>query len=366
MDDVSFAVILTRGAERANRALESIARQGAARELLLVLNEPDDPMRAVADSWVARGAEVLHDGPDIGVTPSYNLALRAADGEFVCTVHEDSELAPGCVERLRTTLGEHPEAGSVGPRIDIPGRGSADANTIWRDGAASGDADEGGPELRATDYVGTSCLLLRRSAALAVGGFDLRFFPAIYGDVDLAVELWEAGWAVLVDRRALNVHHSGAMVDPDRGPTRSRRARHFLLDRNRRRFVEKHEGWLANQPSRADAVSALQPSTDDLARARAGAAARWEALDGRSPKRDARRRPVEVPDDLAAFAFERRRDFEREMIAHLMEREHELTLEANRVHEAYAELHHENDRLHAAYAQLHREYEHLASGESRA
>ena len=104
MPEVSYAVILTRDAERANSALRSIADQAPDAELLLVLNEADDEMRALARGLVADGARILHDGVDVGVV--CGLEPRAARGPRTSTCASStrtascSRAAPsGCCER---------------------------------------------------------------------------------------------------------------------------------------------------------------------------------------------------------------------------------------------------------------------------
>src|SRR5947208_2667039 len=60
MVDVSYAVILTRGVDRAAVAIGTIAAQALDGELLLVLNDADDAMRAYARTLAADGARLLH------------------------------------------------------------------------------------------------------------------------------------------------------------------------------------------------------------------------------------------------------------------------------------------------------------------
>ena len=354
MPDVSFAVILTRNADRAAAALRSIAAQDVSHELLLVLNDADDEMRQLAAGCAVRGARVLHDGADIGVMLAYNLAIREARGRFVCTVHEDSVLSGGCAARLQATMIERPEAAAVGPSVDTPHATGVQANLVWRDGATSQVTipPELTDDVQAIDYAGTHCLMMRREAAAAVGGFDTHFFPAIYGDVALCVAFWEAGWTVLCDRRAHNAHRTGAMVDAERGPRRGARIRAFLLERNRARFVTKHAAWLAQQPVRVERHSALSPGAEEVVCALDVAAARAR---GASGPPEVGRPTLALPADPAASAATWRRAFEDEFLDHLIDREITLRAEADGLHRAYAELHRELDQVHRAYAELHRE-----------
>ena len=78
-------------------------------------------------------------------------------------------------------------------------------------------------------YASAACWLIRRSAFDAVGGFDPRFAPAYYEDVDLALRLADAGQRCrLVTDRPVVHHHLG----PDAG-------RAEIAERSRRLFVDR-------------------------------------------------------------------------------------------------------------------------------
>jgi GT2 family glycosyltransferase len=376
--DLSYAVVLTRDAGRAAMALRSIAAQAPPREVLLVLNDVDAPMRALARAAQAAGeARILHDGADLGVVGGWNLALRDAASPHVCVVHEDCELQPGCAARLLQTLGERPDAGAVGPRVLLAdGSDRQEGAIVWSDGATSTVASLPA-DVHAVDYAGSSCLMLRREAALGVGGFDERFFPAMYVDASLGVSLWQAGRSVLCDRRAVNVHRRGAMVDATRGPHRGARMRSFLLARNRRRFQEAFGTWISGQADRANAADARSPDPAEIADALARARRRELELLA-APLGPLADRLV-VAEDFEAVFVRLRRELEEDFVAELVDRERDLAEEAaglhrshaalhrdrDRVHREYAAQHAELDRVHAAYATLHAELERV-HGESAA
>jgi GT2 family glycosyltransferase len=353
--DVSYAMILTRDAERAAVAVRSIALQTPDAELLLVLNDADDEMRAYSRTLASSGARILHDGADIGVVSGWNLALREARAAHVCIVHEDAELRPGCAARLLQTLRERPDAGSVAPRVLLSDGSAKDGAIIWSDGAGSRMVASDPPGVRAVDYSGSSCLMLSREAALGVGGFDQGFFPAIYVDASLGVALWQAGRVCLCDSRADHFHHTAAMVDDARGPRRSLRFRHFLVERNRARFRQVFADWLCEQADRSDALDASRPRAAEFRDAQARAREREQRVLAAPivvlPDR------LALPDDLEAEAARLRRDVEDEFMAELIDSEQALAEEAAGLHRGYAGLHAERDRMHREYAELHAELE---------
>ncbi len=61
-------------------------------------------------------------------------------------------------------------------------------------------------------WVSAACLLARREALLAVGGFDEAFF--LYEeDVDLCARVRRAGWRILFTPRAEVLHHLGRSME---------------------------------------------------------------------------------------------------------------------------------------------------------
>ena len=71
---------------------------------------------------------------------------------------------------------------------------------LWSDGSASA-AGDGFPDgfmrfERRVDYCSGGSLLLRRDVWEALGGFDDRYYPAYFEDVDLALRASDAGWEV--------------------------------------------------------------------------------------------------------------------------------------------------------------------------
>jgi hypothetical protein len=105
----------------------------------------------------------------------------------------------------------------------------------------------------------------RRSAFLALGGFDSAFAPFYWEDADLGYRAWKRGYRILYDAtRALRHDHQGTI-----GHIGRRRVRR-VFQRNRRRFV-----WHNNTSVGLLALFAetnLKPTLQALARLRIGRA----------------------------------------------------------------------------------------------
>jgi O-antigen biosynthesis protein len=123
------------------------------------------------------------------------------------------------------------------------------------------------------DYCSACSLLVKREPWEAVGGFDDRYFPAYYEDVDLCFALADAGFRTLLQPRSRLVHHETASSSSPR--------KTFLVLRHRETFRSK---WAAALESRE-----VAGSTDPRAVARAVERARGGRhlliIDDRPPQR---------------------------------------------------------------------------------
>ena len=183
-----------------------------------------------------------------------NAAVRACRGNLVLFLNNDVQpVGPHWLGHLVESI-EAADVAAVGARLvyplvaDGPRAGSRFADLtlqhggVWfapRDGAPQASPigagrDPDGPEaaaVREVPALTAACLLVRRDAFEAVGGFDTGY---LYGqeDVDLALRWRAAGWRLAYDGRAVLWHHESATrVLDDRDARRERSAA------NRERFV---------------------------------------------------------------------------------------------------------------------------------
>jgi len=83
-----------------------------------------------------------------------------------------------------------------------------------------------------------ACLMIRRSVFEGMGGFDERFHPAWFEDVDLCRRLRDQG-ARIIHCAAATIVHAGASSVKSMPPGRA--SEHFFL--NMLRYSRKHFGW---------------------------------------------------------------------------------------------------------------------------
>lgn len=237
---------------------ESLARASATRPTVIVAdNRPDDD---VAELARAHGARHLA----LPENPGYGGAVNAAVADLPPTIrwilvsNPDVAFEPGSIDALRRAGDADPSIGSVGPAIlnddgslypsarPVPslrvGTGHALfsgiwANNPWSRAYRSVSADPGSP--RDVGWLSGSCLLVRRSAFEAIGGFDPGYFM-YFEDVDLGYRLGTHGYRNRYEPSARIVHH-GAHSTSGGESERMIRAHH----ESARRFVAtKYRGAL--------------------------------------------------------------------------------------------------------------------------
>jgi len=117
--DLSIVIVSYNCRDLLAGCLRSIA--GAAGALSVEVIVVDN---ASADDTIAMLAEEFPDviamasEENLGFAGGTNLGMAAAAGDVLLMLNPDTRVHPGALERLVSFLGERPEAGAVGPRIE--------------------------------------------------------------------------------------------------------------------------------------------------------------------------------------------------------------------------------------------------------
>jgi N-acetylglucosaminyl-diphospho-decaprenol L-rhamnosyltransferase len=268
---LSFCVVNTARRDLLVRGLDAIGREREAlpfaSEAIVLDNCSDDGSAQAAEAHAAVDRVIALPRRQ-GKAQSDSRLLREARGVYALLLNEDTELAPGAALALHDALQRDPRAACAGAALRRPD-GSPQAcawrfPTVWT--ALAGalflhrafTVQSGGTETRTVDWCQSSALLVRRSAAEAVGFLDPDFF--VYSDeVDFARRLRDAGWRSLHVPAAVAVHHEQLST----GAVPERRIVEFA--RNRDLYMRKHHGraqtlvfrWLTALPYLLRSLAAL-------------------------------------------------------------------------------------------------------------
>ncbi|HEX8004634.1 MAG TPA: glycosyltransferase family 2 protein [Mycobacteriales bacterium] len=172
-------------------------------------SSPDDTV-AVVESLALPGVTLVH-RPNLGFGAGNNAGVAALPPvvEHVLFLNPDAVIAPADIERLAAYLDAHPSVAMAGPRLYKSG---APIHSAGRWPTPLTEIKPLLPRLlgrRLTDRrldpaydvtgpvatVEGACMMARRAALEAVGGFDQRFF-LFFEELDLARRFAAKGWAV--------------------------------------------------------------------------------------------------------------------------------------------------------------------------
>jgi len=214
---------------------------------------PDDSVATIAD---LPGVDIVRAPRNGGFGYGCNLGVARGSAPLLLFLNPDARIDAAALDALIAALRSDPEAALVGPRIldddgslawsvrRFPRLRSTFAKAlflhrIWPRAAWTDELVRvpGVYERAATaEWVSGACMLVRRDAYEALGGFDEGLF--LYcEDTDLCARLWQAGRSVRFEPSALVRHVGGASSGA--GETQA------IAARSRVYYARKHRGRVA-------------------------------------------------------------------------------------------------------------------------
>jgi N-acetylglucosaminyl-diphospho-decaprenol L-rhamnosyltransferase len=201
------------------------------------------------------GVRLVPTGGNLGYGRAVNAGLVECDEDFVVIANPDVVWDPGALDELLAAAGRWPDAGSLGPLIRtvggeiypsaraLPslGRGIGHAVFGWwwpsNPWTAAYRHERGAPTEGPTGWLSGSCLLVRRAAFDAIGGFDPSYFM-YFEDLDFGDRLGQAGWQ--------NVYVPDASVVHTGGHATSRQPAAMVAEHHRSAWIylsRRYHGW---------------------------------------------------------------------------------------------------------------------------
>jgi len=301
MNGVPRVAVVIVSFETRETLLDALASLQANAEMKLDVVVVDNASRdGSADAVRARfpDVRVIANACNVGFSSACNQGARESRAPLVLFLNPDATLTPGSLAALAALFEARPRLGIAGPRTrssngDIQVSTGPDLALLaeWRqrrlvrgvarrDAGALAKAEARHAVEHEPDWVSGACLMARREALDAVGGFDERFF--LYEeDADLCRRVRAAGWQVVFTPAAEARHALGRSMA--RAPSRAR----FEYHRSHLLYYRKHCGFLRHAAlrlllaSRAGVELAAGAVSGDVGRCREGVALLRLALGGR-------------------------------------------------------------------------------------
>jgi GT2 family glycosyltransferase len=250
--EIDVVVVAYKSAATLRGCVEPLAAMPGVHVTVVDNASPDDSVATIADLDV----EIVRAPRNGGFAYGCNLGVARGSAPLILFLNPDARIDAPSLDALAGALRTDPQAALVGPRIldddgslawslrRFPRLRSTFAKALflhrlfprarWTDELVR---DPAAYEVASTpEWVSGACMLVRRDAYEAIGGFDEGMF--LYcEDTDLCQRLWEAGHTVRFEPGALVRHVGGASSGA--GETQP------IAARSRVYYARKHRGRVA-------------------------------------------------------------------------------------------------------------------------
>lgn len=180
---------------------------------------------------------------NLGFAGGNNLGVKAAAGEYLLFINNDTEVEPGFLEPLVACLQQHPNAGMASPKIKyfhhpnvIQYAGGKAINPFTGRGnfIGHGQTDDGSYETtQPTELIHGAALLVSRKLMDTIGWMDETYF-LYYEELDWCERAKRAGFALFYVGQAV-IYHKESLSVGKHSPLRT-----YYMTRNRLLFIRKN------------------------------------------------------------------------------------------------------------------------------
>jgi GT2 family glycosyltransferase len=210
--DIAIGIINWNSGHWLKDCLASIPSTSDVAEIVVVDNASTDGSLETASGFGDR-VQVVRNEANMGFAGGVNQAFSATSAPLVLILNPDVGVTSGVIERMRSFLDSHPKVAAIGGHVGeryLPRR-LPTASSLIRENLGLGKRSDGhaSSEPYEIEQAAAAALMIRRVAFEEVGGFDSRFYPAWYEDVDFCMQLKSAGWGIYFDPMSKFLHEGG-------------------------------------------------------------------------------------------------------------------------------------------------------------
>lgn len=188
-------------------------------------------------------AKVILNGKNLGFTGGNNIGIKAAKGDYLFIVNNDTEFTPGLLEGLLKIFETYPDAGIVSPKfhyffhkgtIEYAGYNEVNIFTGRNSMIGCREKDEGQyNEIKTTHYAHGGGMMVPRKVVDEVGGLFEGFF-IYYEEFDWSEQIKKRGYKVYYQPESL-IYHKESMTTGKASPFKT-----FYHTRNRIWFMRRN------------------------------------------------------------------------------------------------------------------------------
>jgi len=190
--------------------------------------------------------KVILNGKNLGFTGGNNIGIRAAKGDYLFIVNNDTEFTPGLIEGLLEIFEKYPDAGMVSPKfhyffhkgtIEYAGYHSVNMFTGRNGMVGCREKDEGQyNEVKVTNYAHGGGMMVSRRVVEEVGPLPDEFF-IYYEELDWSEQIKRKGYKIYYQPKSL-IYHKESMTTGKASPFKT-----FYHTKNRILFMRRNVSW---------------------------------------------------------------------------------------------------------------------------
>jgi len=204
------------------RCLTSIASNPPSFPFEVIVIDDFSPDMSLEVLRRVKGIRLISNSQNQGFIRSCNIGAKAASGQYLYFLNNDTEVTSNWLDELVRTFMEFPGTGLVGSKLIYPDGTLQEAGgIIWQDGSAWNFGRNQDPALpvynyaREVDYCSGASIMIPKNLFEDLEGFDEYYLPAYCEDSDLALKIKEKGLRVIYQPLSVVVHYEGVTSGTD-------------------------------------------------------------------------------------------------------------------------------------------------------
>jgi len=226
---LSIIIINYRSADFTRKCVQTIREDAGtvALETIVIDNDSHDGCGAILQSEFPE-VHFIQSEKNLGFAGANNLGAARSAGSFLLFLNPDTEVQGQAIQNLLSALESDPDVAMVGARLLNSDRSVQTTSitafpSILNQTFGAESLHRRFPKLKlwgmrplfephqqpvAVDAISGACMMIRREAFIAVGGFTADYF--MYAeDLDLCLKVRQSGHEVCYVPNAVVVHHGG-------------------------------------------------------------------------------------------------------------------------------------------------------------
>ncbi len=188
-------------------------------------------------------AYVIVNEKNLGFAGGNNIGIKAASGDYIFIVNNDTEFTPGLIESLLKVFEKYPDAGVVSPKfqyfydkgtIEYAGYNTVNIFTGRNGMVGCGEKDKGQyDQMKPTSYAHGGAMMVPRKVINEVGSLPNEFF-LYYEEFDWCEQIKRNGYKIYYQPAAL-IYHKESMTTGKSSPLKT-----FYHTKNRILFMKRN------------------------------------------------------------------------------------------------------------------------------